>query len=143
MFKGTPGGGVDVLPEMLRAAATEARVKGTSLDESMTSLIGYAHMLKDYTPDEIKKVAPVLAFLSASNPASLAGMERASSYAVPILRSGMEIDPIRIALAWHRSDAGGCDKYQVRHVAAQYGACCHARHVHNEQDRVRKTRGCP
>ena len=98
MFKGTPGGGVDVLPEMLRAAATEARVKGTSLDELMTSLIGYAHMLKDYTPDEVKKVVPALAFLSASNPASLAGMERASSYAVPILRSGMEIDPIQSLL---------------------------------------------
>jgi hypothetical protein len=84
MFKGTPGGGVDVLPEMLRAAATEAKLKGTSLEESMTALIGLAHMTKEYSPEQIKKLAPAFAFLSASNPSSLGGMERAASYAVPI-----------------------------------------------------------
>lgn len=94
MFKGTPGNGVDVLPEMLRAASTEARLKGTSLDEAMRSLIGLAHMTKQYDPEAIKKLAPAFAFLSSSNPDSLGGMERAASYAVPILQSGMEIDPI-------------------------------------------------
>jgi hypothetical protein len=46
MFKGTPGGGIDVLPEMLQAAATESRVKGTSLDESMTALTGLAQCVE-------------------------------------------------------------------------------------------------
>jgi hypothetical protein len=98
MFKGTPGGGVDVLPEMLRAAATEARLKGTSLEESMSALIGLAHMTKEYNPEQIKKLAPAFAFLSASNPASLGGIERAASYAVPILQSGLEVDPIETLL---------------------------------------------
>ena len=98
MFKGTPGGGVDVLPEMLRAAATEARLKGTSLEDSMSALIGLAHMTKEYSPDQIKKLAPAFAFLSASNPASLGGIERAASYAVPILQSGLEVDPIETLL---------------------------------------------
>ena len=98
MFKGTPGGGVDVLPEMLRAAATEARLKGTSLEESMTALIGLAHMTKEYNPEQIKKLVPAFAFLSASNPASLGGIERAASYAVPILQSGLDIDPLQTLL---------------------------------------------
>lgn len=98
MFKGTPGGGVDVLPEMLTAAATEARLKGTSLEESMTALIGLAHMTKEYSPEQIKKLAPAFAFLSASNPASLGGIERAASYAVPILQSGMDVDPLQTLL---------------------------------------------
>ena len=98
MFKGTPGGGVDVLPEMLRAAATEARLKGTSLEESMSALIGLAHMTKEYNPEQIKKLAPAFAFLSASNPASLGGIERAASYAVPILQSGLEVDPLETLL---------------------------------------------
>ena len=98
MFKGTPGGGVDVLPEMLRAAATEARLKGTSLEESMSALIGLAHMTKEYNPEQIKKLAPAFAFLSASNPASLGGIERAASYAVPILQSGLDIDPVETLL---------------------------------------------
>ena len=98
MFKGTPGGGIDVLPEMLRAAATEARLKGTSLEESMSALIGLAHMTKEYNPEQIKKLAPAFAFLSASNPASLGGIERAASYAVPILQSGLDVDPVETLL---------------------------------------------
>ena len=98
MFKGTPGGGVDVLPEMLTAAATEAKLKGTTLEDSMQALIGLAHMTKEYSPEQIKKLAPAFAFLSASNPASLQGIERAASYAVPILQSGLEVDPIQTLL---------------------------------------------
>src|SRR6185312_10764105 len=74
MFKGTPGGGLDVLPEMLTAAATESRLKGSSLDESMKALIGLAHMTKEYGPEAIKALAPTFAFLSASNPSSLASI---------------------------------------------------------------------
>jgi hypothetical protein len=98
MFVGTPGGGIDVLPEMLQAAATESRLKGTSVEESMTALIGLSHMTKEYGPDAIKKLAPAFAFLSSSNPSSLGSMEKAASYAVPILQSGMEIDPMQTLL---------------------------------------------
>jgi hypothetical protein len=98
MFKGVPGGGLDVLPEMLTAAATEARLKGTSVEESMTALIGLAHMTKEYSPDQIKKLAPAFAFLSAANPASLGSIERSASYAVPILQSGLDIDPMQTLL---------------------------------------------
>jgi hypothetical protein len=100
MFRGTAGGGLDVMPEMLRAAATEARAKGhgTTIDAAMESLIGLAHMTKQYTPEEIKKLAPVFGFLSSSTAATLPQIERAAGYAVPILRSGMEIDPMQVML---------------------------------------------
>jgi len=55
MFAGTPGHGIDVLPEMLRAATIEARLKDESPKESMRALIGLAHMTKQYSPDAIKK----------------------------------------------------------------------------------------
>ena len=98
MFQGVPGNGVSVLPEMLRAATIEARLKGTSPQESMNSLIGLAHMTKEYDVEAIKKLAPAFAFLSASNPSSLGSMEKAASYSVPILQSGMEIDPMQTLL---------------------------------------------
>jgi len=94
MFQGTPGGGLDVLPEMLRAATIESRLKGESPEESMRALIGLAHMTKQYSPEAIKKLAPAFAFLSTANPSSLGSMERAASYAVPLLQSGLEIDPM-------------------------------------------------
>jgi uncharacterized protein YcfJ len=98
MFQGTPGGGVDVLPEMLTAAGKEARAKGNTLGESMRSFIGLAHMTKSYDPEAIKKLARPFAYLSTANPSSLGSIERAASYAVPILQSGMDIDPMEALL---------------------------------------------
>lgn len=98
MFQGTPGGGIDVLPEMLRAATTESRLKGESPEESMKALIGLAHMTKQYSPEAIQKLAPAFAFLSTANPGSLGSIERAAGYAVPLLQSGLEIDPMQSLL---------------------------------------------
>jgi hypothetical protein len=98
MFQGTKGGGLDVLPEMLRAATIESRLKGESPEESMRALIGLAHMTKQYSPEAIKKLAPAFAFLSTANPSSLSSIERAAGYAVPLLQSGLEIDPIQSLL---------------------------------------------
>jgi hypothetical protein len=98
MFQGTKGGGIDVLPEMLRAATIEARMKGESPEEAMKALIGLAHMTKEYSPEAIKKLAPAFAFLSTANPAKLGSIERAAGYAVPLLQSGLEIDPIQTLL---------------------------------------------
>jgi hypothetical protein len=94
MFQGTPGGGIDVLPEMLRAATIEARLKGESPESSMKALIGLAHMTKQYSPEAIKKLAPAFAFLSTANPGSLGSIEKAAGYAVPLLQSGLDIDPM-------------------------------------------------
>jgi len=98
LFKGTPGGGLDVLPEMLRSAGTEARLKGSSLGESMSSFVGLAHMTKQYSPEQIKQLAPLFGFLSTSTPMSLPQIERSFSYAVPMLQSGMGIDPAEAML---------------------------------------------
>lgn len=98
MFQGTPGGGLEVLPEMLRAATIESRLKGSSPEESMTALIGLAHMTKQYSPEAIKKLAPAFAFLSTANPGSLQSIERAAGYAVPLLQSGLEVDPMQTLL---------------------------------------------
>jgi TP901 family phage tail tape measure protein len=94
MFQGTPGGGIDVLPEMLKSAAIEARLKGESPEESMKALVGLAHMTKQYDPEQIKKLAPAFAFLSTANPGSLGSIEKAAGYAVPLLQSGMDVDPL-------------------------------------------------
>jgi hypothetical protein len=64
----------------------------------MKSLVGLAHMTKTYDPDAIKKLAPVFSFLSTANPQSLSSIERAAGYAVPILQSGLEIDPVQSLL---------------------------------------------
>jgi len=93
LLKGTPGRGLDILPEMLKAAATESRLKGTSLDNSMQALVGLAHMEKGYSAEEIKTMAPMFGFLSTANPQSLKQMETAASYAMPLLQSQLGMDP--------------------------------------------------
>lgn len=95
MFQGIPGGGtgIDQLPEMLAAAAREARSKGATLPESMQAGIGLAHMTKTYDPVKISKLMATFAALSVADPRSLGQIERAAGYAIPTLQSGLEIDP--------------------------------------------------
>jgi TP901 family phage tail tape measure protein len=100
LLKGTPGegSGIAALPDFLHAAAAEAASKDTSVQESMKAIIGMAHMVKAYTPAEMKRLVPAFAYLSTANPAGLKEMEKAFSYAVPILQSGADIDPIQTML---------------------------------------------
>jgi hypothetical protein len=98
LFKGTPGGGFENIPEVLRAAGTEARLKGTSLKESTTSLIELMHMTKEYEPEELAKLAPMFSFLSTATPMTLPQITKSMSYAVPLLQSAAEIDPAQTML---------------------------------------------
>jgi len=99
MFQGTPGGGLDVLPEMLRAATIESRLKGSTPEESMRALIGLAHMTKQYSPEAIKKLAPAFAF-SVDGKSGFAGLNRARGglCRAATLQSGLEIDPMQTLL---------------------------------------------
>jgi TP901 family phage tail tape measure protein len=94
IMRDTPG--FDVVkeaPRVLRAALTEALSKGTTLDESVKSILGMTHMVQAYKPGEMEKLYQVFAYLSTANPATLGTMEKTFSYAIPILRSGADIDP--------------------------------------------------
>lgn len=91
---GSESGGLGILPEMLRAAAVEAKVKpGTTLKGAMDSLVQQAHMAQEYGIEDIKGMAPLLAFLSTTNPATMPQMVRAASYAMPTLHSALAMDP--------------------------------------------------
>jgi hypothetical protein len=98
LMQATPGNGVDTLPEMLSSAATEARRKGTGLEESMTSAAELAHQFKAYTPQAMQDLFATFAALSTADPRSLSAMTRASGYAVPTL-SELGVDPSSVLLA--------------------------------------------
>jgi hypothetical protein len=94
LMRDTPGFDVvKELPRLLRAAQTEALSKGTSLKESMKSIVGLAHMVRAYKPGEMEKLFQVFAYYSTANPAGLPSMEKTLGYAIPILQSGADIDP--------------------------------------------------
>jgi len=97
LLKGAAGkesGGLGILPEMLRAAAVEAKVKpGTNLKGAMDSLVQQAHMAQEYGIEDIKGMAPLLAFLSTTNPATMPQMVRAASYAMPTLHTALNVKP--------------------------------------------------
>jgi hypothetical protein len=96
--QGTPGGGIDNIPEFLDSADTEARRKRTGLNEAMTANVELAHQFKAYTPDAIRKLMATFAGLSTADPRTLAGMTRAAGYAVPTL-SALGVDPTSVLLA--------------------------------------------
>jgi hypothetical protein len=102
LMKGADGkenGGLAILPEMLKAAATEAKLKpGTTIKSAMESLVQQAHMAQQYGVEDVKGMAPFLAFLSTTNPATLPQMVRAASYAMPTLKSALNMDPADILM---------------------------------------------
>jgi len=99
-FKYTGGdNGVGVLPNILRYGATEARLKNTGLKESESAMVGLAHMLRKYSAEDVEKLAPAFSVLSVANPMSLAQMDTAFGYAVPLLQAGMDLDPFQTMAA--------------------------------------------
>jgi hypothetical protein len=107
MFQATPSGGLKTLPTMMRIAAKEALSKGSGLKESMASFVALAHMTGAYTDEDIEKLAPAFAALSTADPRSLTSMTRAAGYAVPLLHSSLDINPMTtLALGTALAGAG-------------------------------------
>lgn len=98
-----------VMPDLLEGAAQEARLKGhgTTVNEAMEVFTGLAHMTKEYSPEAIKKLIPEFAYLSTVDPEKIKQMEKAASYAVPILQSGLDVDPADTLLLTAALQRGG------------------------------------
>ncbi|MGD0186792.1 MAG: hypothetical protein ABSC25_16280 [Roseiarcus sp.] len=87
-----------LMPGLLAASATEASLKnGTTIPEAMQAFVGLAHMEGKYSPDEIAKLADHFAYLSTTTPVSVEQIERAASYAIPMLRTA-DFDPEQLLL---------------------------------------------
>ncbi|SEE37497.1 D-alanyl-D-alanine carboxypeptidase [Rhizobiales bacterium GAS191] len=87
-----------IMPQLLRSASTEAYLKeGTTLKEAMEAFVGLGHMTGQYTPKGLGALSEHFAYLSTTTPASVKELTRASSYAIPMLRTA-DFDPAQILL---------------------------------------------
>ncbi len=84
---------MSVTKELIPYAAAEARLKETSLAESLEAMVGLAHMTGTYEPDKIRDLARKFSYVSLSTNSSLPQFEKTLSYSMPILRTGMGMDP--------------------------------------------------
>ncbi len=84
---------MSVTKELIPYAAAEARLKETSLAESLQAMVGLSHMTGVYEPDKIKDLARKFSYVSLSTNSSLPQFEKTLSYSMPILRTGMGMDP--------------------------------------------------
>ncbi|MEJ2626914.1 MAG: hypothetical protein P8Z80_21210, partial [Pseudolabrys sp.] len=78
---------------ILPYAATEARLKETSLPESFKALVGIAHMTGTYDPKKLPELMREFSYASLITPVKIGQFERALSYSMPILHGGMKMDP--------------------------------------------------
>jgi hypothetical protein len=86
-----------LLPSLLNFAGAEAFGKhGTSMLEATEAAIGLAHQLRAYSPEQIEPLLGAFAKLSMASPQSLTQMSRASSYYLPLLTSGLGMDPAEL-----------------------------------------------
>lgn len=86
-----------IMPSLLDFVGLEVTGKpGTSAEEAASAGIGLAHQLKDYTPEQIEPIFKVFAQLSRGTETSLPNLSRSFSYALPLLTSGLNMDPTEL-----------------------------------------------
>ena len=96
-----------LMPSLLAASATEAYLKdGTTIPEAMQAFVGLAHMEGKYNPAQIAKLADHFAYLSTTTPVSVEQIERAASYAIPMLRTA-DFDPEQVLLMMTAMERAG------------------------------------
>jgi hypothetical protein len=86
-----------LLPALLNFSGAEVLGKhGTTMPEAVEAAISLAHQLKDYSPEQIEPILGAFAKMSMGSPASLKQLTRASSYYLPLLTSGLGMDPTQL-----------------------------------------------
>ncbi len=85
-----------IVDTIMPYAAQEAFLKQISLNESLSAFIGAAHMAGAYSQKDIAHILPALISTSMATNASMSRLESAAGYAVPILRTGLGIDPAQV-----------------------------------------------
>ncbi|WP_038165982.1 hypothetical protein [Thiomonas sp. FB-6] len=97
LLRGMPGSErMGIVDTILPYAAQEAFLKQISLRESLSAFIGAAHMSGAYSQKDIAHILPALINTSMATNASMGQIERAAGYAVPILRTGLGVDPSEV-----------------------------------------------
>ncbi len=85
---------IKLLPAIMDFVGTEVTGKpGTTPEEAAESAIGLAHQLKAYTPEKIAPLFKAFAQASMASPDSLDKLNRMFSYSLPLLTSGLNMDP--------------------------------------------------
>lgn len=90
---------MDVMKTALEFGAQEVRLdKASSVNEGAGALIGLLHQLGKYDPKSINKFANKIAYLSTVTPVSLRQFATATSYSLPLIQSGVKINPDELLL---------------------------------------------
>lgn len=93
----TPEQRLRLLPSLMNFAGAEVLGKhGTTMEEATEAGIGLAHQVRAYSPEQIEPLLGAFAKLSMASPASLTQMSRASSYYLPLLTAGLNMDPAEL-----------------------------------------------
>ena len=98
---------MNVTQALIPYAATEARLKGTGLAEALETMVGLSHMTGVFDVEGVKDLARKFSFVSLATNASLPSFEKTLSYSMPVLRTGMNMNPDTImALTAASQNAG-------------------------------------
>jgi hypothetical protein len=87
-----------MLPQVIESAAREAYVKDTDPLEATKAFVGQLHQARAFSPEEVAKYGPMLAFFASKDPNALTNIAKSSAYHTPIGTAMMGI-PIEQDLA--------------------------------------------
>ena len=87
----------EVLKRVLSFSALEHYLKpSVSTDEASTAMVGLMHMTGQYKPKQLNELSRTMMGISLVTPMNMEQIERAASYAVPVLRAGMGMQPTQV-----------------------------------------------
>jgi hypothetical protein len=111
-----------MLPLVIQSAAREAYIKDTDPESATSAFVGQLHQIRAFTPAEVEKYGPMIAFFAAKDPNSIVNIAKSGGYHTPIATSLMGI-PIEQDLAAQtildRTGVGGKSGTWLREIATR------------------------
>lgn len=127
-----------MMPLVIETAAREAYIKDTDPVEATEAFVGQLHQIKAFTPDEIEKYGPMIAYFASKDPNSLKNIGRSGAYHTPIGTTMLGI-PIEQDLAAQtvldRTGVGGKSGTWLREMVTRAAKPAHDKHF---QEKVLK-----
>jgi hypothetical protein len=130
-----------ILPLVIQSAAREAYVKDTDPEAATSAFVGQLHQIRAFTPEEIAKNAPMIAYFASKDPNSLVNIGKSAAYHTPIATAMMGV-PIEEDLAAQtvldRTGVGGKSGTWLREMVVR---AAHPVHDKNYAQKIKLLQG--
>jgi TP901 family phage tail tape measure protein len=128
------------LPLVIESAAREGYLKDTDPEAATSAFVGQLHQIRAFSPEEIEKYGPMIAYFASKDPNSLTNIGKSGGYHTPIGTSLLGI-PIEQDLAAQtvldRTGVGGKSGTWLREMVTRAAKPVHDKNFNKKIDALK------